>query len=156
VLKWYISSICAPRSVAQNSRECLIPFRDKSAQFLPAEHRLILISLSVPFEGLSQKRRVLMGQFRYLLFAESRRTFADRDRKGCDQSLRVEFLCCHSLDLPKQGNGGQRSNMRPYRSVSLLPPGHDAWVVGDEPLVVIDISGMADYEKQPNNKSLRA
>jgi hypothetical protein len=23
--------------------------------------------------------------------------------------------------------------------VSLLPPGHDAWVVGDEPVVVIDI-----------------
>ena len=48
-----------------------------------------------------------MGQFRYLLFAESRRTFADRDRKGCDQSWRVEFLCCHSLDLPKQANVGQ-------------------------------------------------
>ena len=32
--------------------------------------------------------------------------------------------------------------------VSLLPPGHDAWVVGDEPVVVIDISGMVDYAKQ--------
>ena len=31
--------------------------------------------------------------------------------------------------------------------VSLLPPGHDAWVVGDEPAVVIDISGMVDYAK---------
>src|ERR1700692_2602936 len=31
--------------------------------------------------------------------------------------------------------------------VSLLPPGHDAWVVGDEPVVVIDISGMAEYAK---------
>ena len=31
--------------------------------------------------------------------------------------------------------------------VSLLPPGHDAWVVGDEPVVVIDISGMANYAK---------
>jgi hypothetical protein len=29
--------------------------------------------------------------------------------------------------------------------VSLLPPGHDAWVVGDEPVVVLDITGMADY-----------
>ena len=26
--------------------------------------------------------------------------------------------------------------------VSLLPPGHDAWVVGNEPAVVIDLSGM--------------
>jgi quercetin dioxygenase-like cupin family protein len=28
-----------------------------------------------------------------------------------------------------------------------IPPGHDAWVVGDEPVVVIDISGMRDYAK---------
>jgi len=32
--------------------------------------------------------------------------------------------------------------------VSLIPPGHDAWVVGDEPVVVIDISGMIDYAKR--------
>ena len=31
--------------------------------------------------------------------------------------------------------------------VSLIPPGHDAWVVGNEAVVVIDISGMADYAK---------
>jgi hypothetical protein len=31
--------------------------------------------------------------------------------------------------------------------VSLVPPGHDAWVVGDEPVVVIDITGMAEYAK---------
>jgi hypothetical protein len=32
--------------------------------------------------------------------------------------------------------------------VSLLPPGHDAWVIGNEAVVVIDISGMADYAKK--------
>ena len=31
--------------------------------------------------------------------------------------------------------------------VSWLPPGHDAWVIGDEPVVVIDISGMGEYAK---------
>jgi len=31
--------------------------------------------------------------------------------------------------------------------VSLLPPGHDAWVVGDTAVVVIDISGMVNYAK---------
>jgi hypothetical protein len=31
--------------------------------------------------------------------------------------------------------------------VSLLPPGHDAWVVGNEPVVVIDISGMVEYAR---------
>jgi hypothetical protein len=32
--------------------------------------------------------------------------------------------------------------------VSLLPPGHDAWVVGEDPVVVMDISGMGDYARQ--------
>jgi hypothetical protein len=32
--------------------------------------------------------------------------------------------------------------------VSLLPPGHDGWVVGDEPVVVVDITGMAEYAKK--------
>ena len=31
--------------------------------------------------------------------------------------------------------------------VSFLPPGHDAWVVGNEPVVVIDIRGMSKYAK---------
>jgi hypothetical protein len=29
--------------------------------------------------------------------------------------------------------------------VSLLPMGHDAWVVGNEPVVVVDFQGMLDY-----------
>jgi hypothetical protein len=32
--------------------------------------------------------------------------------------------------------------------VSIIPPGHDGWVVGNEPVVVIDITGMIDYAKQ--------
>jgi hypothetical protein len=35
--------------------------------------------------------------------------------------------------------------------VSNLPPGHDAWVVGDEPVVVIDVSGMGQYAKPSQN-----
>jgi hypothetical protein len=31
--------------------------------------------------------------------------------------------------------------------VSLLPSGHDAWVVGNSPAVVIDFQGMIDYAK---------
>ena len=31
--------------------------------------------------------------------------------------------------------------------VGEVPPGHDAWVVGNEPVVVIDITGMAEYSK---------
>ena len=32
--------------------------------------------------------------------------------------------------------------------VSLLPSGHDAWVVGNEPAVVVDFQGMIDYARQ--------
>lgn len=28
-----------------------------------------------------------------------------------------------------------------------IPPGHDAWVVGDEPVVVVDFQGFVDYAK---------
>jgi hypothetical protein len=32
--------------------------------------------------------------------------------------------------------------------VGCVPPGHDAWVVGNEPVVIIDISGLKDYAKR--------
>lgn len=32
--------------------------------------------------------------------------------------------------------------------VSVFPPGHDAWVVGDEPVIVVDFQGMCDYAKK--------
>jgi len=31
--------------------------------------------------------------------------------------------------------------------ISLLPSGHDAWVFGDEPAIVVDFQGMVDYAK---------
>jgi mannose-6-phosphate isomerase-like protein (cupin superfamily) len=31
--------------------------------------------------------------------------------------------------------------------VSHVPPGHDGWVVGNEPAVIIDITGMSQYAK---------
>jgi hypothetical protein len=31
--------------------------------------------------------------------------------------------------------------------VSLLPSGHDAWVIGNEPAVVVDFQGMIEYAK---------
>ena len=32
--------------------------------------------------------------------------------------------------------------------ISIVPPGHDAWTVGSEPAVVIDISGMKHYAER--------
>lgn len=36
--------------------------------------------------------------------------------------------------------------------VALLPPGHDGWVVGNEPVVVVDFQGMANYAKARKKK----
>ena len=36
--------------------------------------------------------------------------------------------------------------------VGVVPSGHDAWVVGDEPVVVVDISGMKEYAKPAARK----
>ncbi len=36
--------------------------------------------------------------------------------------------------------------------VSLVPTGHDAWVVGNEPVVVVDFQGMIDYAKQSSKQ----
>ncbi len=36
--------------------------------------------------------------------------------------------------------------------VSMLGAGHDAWVVGNEPVVVVDFQGMVDYAKQAVKK----
>lgn len=36
--------------------------------------------------------------------------------------------------------------------VSLLPSGHNAWVVGNEPAIVVDFQGMADYARSSKKK----
>lgn len=41
---------------------------------------------------------------------------------------------------------GQVLECRPG-DISVLPSGHDAWVVGDEPAIIIDFQGMVDYAK---------
>lgn len=31
---------------------------------------------------------------------------------------------------------------------AVIPPGHDAWIIGDEPCVVLDWQGFVDYAKR--------
>ena len=39
--------------------------------------------------------------------------------------------------------------------ISLLEAGHDGWVVGDEPAVVIDFQGMVDYAKKAEKRKAK-
>src|SRR5690242_5944934 len=42
---------------------------------------------------------------------------------------------------------GTELDIGPGQTIN-IPPGHDGWVVGDEPVIAIDISGMENYAKQ--------
>lgn len=42
---------------------------------------------------------------------------------------------------------GQEIEFQPG-DFAVIPPGHDAWVVGDEPCVIVDWQGFADYAKR--------
>jgi uncharacterized RmlC-like cupin family protein len=46
----------------------------------------------------------------------------------------------------KMDNGVEKTSKA--GDVLFIPPGHDAWVVGNEPVVVVDFQGMIDYAKQ--------
>ncbi|HJT48886.1 MAG TPA: hypothetical protein VJ729_11950 [Nitrososphaeraceae archaeon] len=34
------------------------------------------------------------------------------------------------------------------RDALVVPPGHNAWVMGNEPIVAVDFTGLADYAKK--------
>ena len=42
---------------------------------------------------------------------------------------------------------GTELDIGPGQAIN-IPPGHDGWVVGDEPVIAIDISGMENYARQ--------
>jgi hypothetical protein len=46
---------------------------------------------------------------------------------------------------------GTEMDLKPG-DISYLPSGHDAWVVGNEPAVVVDFQGMLDYAKEQGKK----
>lgn len=46
---------------------------------------------------------------------------------------------------------GTERDVRPGE-ISMVPPGHDAWVVGNEPVVVVDFQGLVDYARQSTKR----
>jgi mannose-6-phosphate isomerase-like protein (cupin superfamily) len=62
---------------------------------------------------------------------------------------------CQSAHLGYQISGRLHIQMDDGTSMEIgpgevcsIPPGHDAWVVGKEPVVVLDISGATNYAKK--------
>ena len=52
--------------------------------------------------------------------------------------------CCHRLVLRVVAD---REGVARPGDVTALPQGHDAWVVGDEPVVVVDWYGASNYAR---------
>jgi hypothetical protein len=46
-------------------------------------------------------------------------------------------------------DGGQETVLG-AGDAAVVPPGHDAWVVGNEPVILIDVTGMVNYAKDKN------
>jgi hypothetical protein len=63
--------------------------------------------------------------------------------KSCE-SLHFGYLVSGTLMVVM--DDGTRIECKPG-DVALLPKGHDSWVVGNEPVVVVDFQGMIDYAK---------
>lgn len=55
-----------------------------------------------------------------------------------------------SGELMVKMDDGTMLHLKPG-DISLLPMGHDAWVVGTEPAIVVDFQGMLDYAKGKSN-----
>jgi mannose-6-phosphate isomerase-like protein (cupin superfamily) len=65
---------------------------------------------------------------------------------GTDLCEAPHFMYQISGRMRVQMKDGTEFEMGPG-DVALIEPGHDAWVVGDEPVVAVDWSGAANYAK---------
>ena len=66
---------------------------------------------------------------------------------GTDSCQAAHMGYCVSGRMRLRMDDGQEAEVGPG-DFMIAPPGHDAWTVGDEPCVLIDWQGVADYAKQ--------
>jgi hypothetical protein len=65
---------------------------------------------------------------------------------GTDSCQAPHLLYCISGRMKVVMDDGAEGEVGPG-DVTAIEPGHDAWVVGDEPCVVVDFGGYADYAR---------
>ncbi len=65
---------------------------------------------------------------------------------GGDSCQVDHFGYCISGQMHVQMNGGEEMDIGAGDAMR-IPPGHDAWVVGEEPYVGVDFQGGAEYAK---------
>ena len=65
---------------------------------------------------------------------------------GTDSCQVTHLLYCLSGRMKVVMDDGTEGEMGPG-DMAAIEPGHDAWVVGDEPCVAVDFGGVAQYAK---------
>jgi hypothetical protein len=65
---------------------------------------------------------------------------------GTDSCQATHLLYCLSGRMRVETSSGEQGEIGPG-DVAAIEPGHDAWVVGDEPFVSVDFGGYAQYAK---------
>jgi mannose-6-phosphate isomerase-like protein (cupin superfamily) len=65
------------------------------------------------------------------------------------QTTHLQYVISGRLMVEMEG--GKQMELSPGDFV-LIPPGHDAWVVGNEPFVAVDLLGMTDYAKPQDER----
>ena len=66
---------------------------------------------------------------------------------GTDSCQAVHTGYCISGRMVVKMDDGSETEYGPGDAF-FMPAGHDAWIVGDEPCVMIDVTGMGNYAKK--------
>jgi quercetin dioxygenase-like cupin family protein len=66
---------------------------------------------------------------------------------GTDKCEATHLLYCMSGRMRIAMDDGTEADIGPG-DVASIAPGHDAWVVGDEPFVAVDFGGYASYAQK--------
>jgi cupin domain len=69
-----------------------------------------------------------------------------KPKVGGDSCHVDHFGYCVSGKLHVKMDDGEEFELGPG-DASRIPPGHDAWVVGDDPYIGIDVTGAEEYAK---------
>jgi hypothetical protein len=104
----------------------------------------------IAIANLVERERRKIHRFQFdLVFKRPKYPVEVKRRKPLvnTKSCRAPHLQYHvSGRLAPVMDDGSKAEFGPG-DVSLIPPGQDAWVVGPEPVVVVDITGMGEYAK---------
>lgn len=65
---------------------------------------------------------------------------------GTESCQAPHLLYCISGRMHAQTDDGAEADIGPG-DIAEIAPGHDAWVVGDEPCVIVDFGGYGQYAK---------